>query len=82
MKVEVFSKDGCVFCTRALRLLETKGIDHVELKLGRDFTREKLLAWFPAAKTYPVVVVDGIHIGGYDQLVEHVENQSQLLLEG
>lgn len=75
--VEIYSKENCPYCTRAKQLLSTMNISFNEQKLDRDFTRETILQKFPNAKTYPIVVVDGFHIGGYTQLAEMVNTQSQ-----
>ena len=82
MIVEVYSKDGCGYCTAAVSLLKSKDIRFTEQKLGIDFTREMLLEKFPHAKTFPVIVVDGMHIGGYIELTEELRkrNSSQKLL--
>ena len=36
--------------------------------LGVDFSREQVMEKFPTARTFPIVVVDGFYIGGYNQL--------------
>jgi glutaredoxin len=74
--IEIYSKDNCPYCNKAKQLLTTMNIPFSEQKLDRDFTREILLERYPNAKTYPVVVVDGFHIGGYSQLVEKVNEQT------
>lgn len=74
--VEIYSKENCSYCNKAKQLLTTMGIPFSEQKLDRDFTREILLERYPHAKSYPVVVVDGFHIGGYTQLVEKVNEQT------
>jgi len=57
-----------------------------EQMLNKDFTRETLLEKFPHAKTYPLVVIDGFHIGGYSQLEEKINEEyksdKQVLNEG
>ena len=67
-------------------LISSKGINYKELKLDEDFSREHLLNTFPSATTYPVIVVDGFNIGGYMQLQEMIDNQSndnkKFLVEG
>ena len=75
MNVILYTKDACSYCTNAKLLLTSKGISFKEMKLGEDFTRETLKEMFPNARTYPVVVVDGFNIGGYDQLKEQLNNQ-------
>jgi glutaredoxin len=68
MNITVYSKTECGYCTRAKILLEQKQLPFRELQLGRDFNRDELLAAVPNAKTFPVIVIDGEFIGGYDRL--------------
>ena len=75
MAIEVYSKDGCSNCVKAKQLLNTHGKDFMEYKLNEDFTREILLSKFPEAKTFPVIVVDGMNIGGYDQLFHYITEE-------
>lgn len=77
MAIEVYSKNNCSFCDKTKQLLRTHGKDYLEYKLDEDFTREILLSKFPEAKTFPVIVVDGMHIGGYDQLLKQLNEDSQ-----
>lgn len=77
MAIEVYSKNNCSFCDKAKQLLRTHGKDYLEYKLDEDFTREILLSKFPEAKTFPVIVVDGMNIGGYDQLLRQLNEESQ-----
>lgn len=74
--VEVYTKDSCPYCNKAKQLLNQMSIPFSEQKLNVHFTREILLERYPNAKTFPVVVVDGFHIGGYTQLVEKVNSQT------
>lgn len=85
MAIEVYSKTNCTFCDQAKQLLRMHGKDFIEYKLDEDFTREILLSKFPEAKTFPVVVVDGFHIGGYQQLQQQINEETsdkrKILLE-
>jgi glutaredoxin len=76
MNIIIYSKDNCSYCTNAKILLSSKGLSYTEYKLGEDFTRETLLEMFPAAKSFPIIVVDGFNIGGYIQLKEKLDTQS------
>jgi glutaredoxin len=75
MKVTIYTKNDCSFCVNAKTLLSSKGINYKEYKLNEDFTREGLLDLFPTAKTYPVIVVDGMNIGGYTELNKMLNEQ-------
>ena len=85
MHVEIYTREGCDYCDMAKGLLKTKNIGYVEQRLDVDFTRSGLIEKFAAAKTYPVIVVDGFYIGGYTQLKALLEqrdgDQGKLLTE-
>lgn len=76
MSIEIYSKNNCVHCDHAKQILRTHGKDFIEYKLDEDFTRDILLSKFPEAKTFPVVVVDGFNIGGYEQLKQHLVEET------
>ena len=72
MAIEIYSKTNCPHCDNAKSYLRMHGKDYVEYKLDEDFTREVLVTRFPEAKTFPVIVVDGMHIGGFDQMIKYI----------
>jgi len=74
MHVVIYTRPECKFCNNAKSLLNSKGIGFNEQRLGEDFTREFLKENYPNAMTYPVVVVDGFHIGGYEELKKLLES--------
>lgn len=86
MHVTVYTKQDCIYCTNAKMLLSQRGINYTELKLGEDFTRDNVLQIFPEARTFPIVVIDGYNIGGFNELqkylVESTQNTQKLLNEG
>ena len=86
MAIEIYSKDNCSFCNQAKTILKNRGKDFIEYKLDEDFTREILLSKFPEAKSYPVIVIDGFNIGGFEQLKQHLAEETsdhrKVLLEG
>lgn len=73
-KVTVYSKDNCPFCVKAKSLLQKSNIEFTEMKVGEDVTREELLAIIPNARSVPQIVINDKIIGGYDDLVEYLEN--------
>lgn len=66
--VTIYTKENCSYCTKAKMLLTSKNVRYNELKLNEDFSRENLLELFPSVKTFPVIVIDGFNIGGYNEL--------------
>ena len=76
MAIEIYSKNNCTFCEQAKKMLRLHNKEFVEYKLDEDFTREILLSKFPEAKTFPVIVLDGFNIGGFDQLKRHLTEET------
>lgn len=85
MNIELYTKDNCAYCTRTKYLLADKNIAFREHKLNADFTREFIKERYPQATAYPVVIIDGYYIGGYEEIVplveEHTSDKQKFLTE-
>jgi glutaredoxin 3 len=68
MKAIVWSKDHCPYCVQAKTLLEQKGIEFEEKKIGEGYTKEDLLEAVPTARTVPQIFLDGELVGGFTEL--------------
>ena len=69
--VILYTTDPCEYCHRAKALLEARGIPFREVRLPRTAEgRARLAEVAPDARTFPVVVIDGVPIGGYVDLVD------------
>ena len=68
-KVEIYTKIYCGYCYRAKRLLESKGVDYTEhdITLGGS-KRAEMLERKPDAMTVPQIFIDGVAVGGSDDL--------------
>ena len=73
MKIEIYGKDNCPFCDRALHKAQammqetSEQHEYSYWKLGKDFTREDLFEKFPNARTFPQITVDGELVGGWTE---------------
>ena len=76
MNAEIFGKPDCIHCEKAKFLCKQKGISYSYQELGKDFETGLMLEKFPGAKTFPQVVVDGQHLGGYDDLSDFLEQKN------
>ena len=74
--IDVYGKDGCSFCDKAVNLLDNHKMKYRYHKLGTDYTIEQFQELFPNVKTVPAITTYGMYIGGYDQLVGYVEENS------
>ena len=68
MKAIVWSKYQCPYCDQAKALLNSKGIQFEERKIGDGWTKEDLLEAIPTARTVPQIIMDGELIGGFTEL--------------
>jgi glutaredoxin 3 len=68
MKAIVWSKYHCPYCDQAKALLESRGIEFEERKIGDGFTKEELLEAVPTARTVPQIFLDDIYVGGFNEL--------------
>lgn len=74
MKAIVWSKLCCPYCEQAKALLEQKGIEFEERKIGEGYTKEQLLEAVPNARTVPQIIIDGELIGGFIELKKRLIN--------
>ena len=71
MKVELYTKDQCIWCDRAKGLLNAYSINFVEFDLSNDEERLKFYENIGNnVKTVPQVFIDDKRIGGYQDLKE------------
>lgn len=75
MKLEIYGRESCPFCVKAKELAKTlKDMGYIEGYVYTDYIREAIpvaqlseIAKTPI-KTVPVVLMDGVYIGGYTDL--------------
>ena len=68
-KVEIYTKWGCPYCSRAKALLDSKGVAYEEydITLGGP-KKAEMLVRVPNARTVPQVLIADQAIGGSDDL--------------
>ena len=71
--IEIYGKPQCPYCEKAKALCESRQFDFTYKSLGDDYTREELLETFPNARTVPQIIINGTKIGGYNELVNYIE---------
>ena len=66
MNVEIYSRTNCSYCNRAkIHLQKYNPKVHM---LDKDYTREEFFTKFPNAKTFPQIIINNVHVGGYHDL--------------
>jgi len=68
MKAIIWSKYHCPYCDQAKALMNAKGIEFEERKIGDGYTKEELLEAVPNARTVPQIFINDQLIGGFTEL--------------
>jgi glutaredoxin 3 len=80
--IEIYTKFGCGYCTRAKQLLDSKGASYEEFDVtfGGD-KKQEMMERVPQARTVPQIFIDGMHVGGCDDLMnlDHTGKLDMLL---
>lgn len=77
-KVEIYTLDYCPFCMKAKAFLENLNVDYDEIACenDEDNMRQELTERFNLKElaTFPQIVIDGVNIGGYSDLVDKYDS--------
>ena len=67
--IEVYTSPLCGFCHAAKRLLDSKGVDYTEYNILSDpKLKPEMIERASGVRTVPQIFIDGIGIGGCDDL--------------
>ncbi len=67
--VEIYTKWGCPYCSRARALLSSKGVTYTEYDITMGGPkRAEMLERAPGSSTVPQIFINGTHVGGSDDL--------------
>lgn len=67
--VEIYTTPICGFCHSAKRLLTSKGVSFAEVDVMADPSRRaEMVQRANGGRTVPQIFIDGLHIGGCDDL--------------
>ncbi|RCK99967.1 MAG: glutaredoxin 3 [Candidatus Tokpelaia sp. JSC189] len=65
----IYTKPGCPYCTRAKKLLNSKGVHYKEIVAAEDPTlRAEMVERANKHNTFPQIFINTVHIGGCDDL--------------
>ena len=82
-RVEIYSRFGCPFCSRATSLLDEKGIEYEEIDIAMEpGKRQEMMERSGGRFTVPQIFIDGRHVGGSDDLASlEAEGRLDSMLE-
>ena len=76
-KVEMYTKAFCPFCIRAKGLFKKKGMKIIDIPAAMDRDKRKEMIDRSGRNTFPQIFIDGVHVGGCDDLFA-LENSGKL----
>ena len=83
MKVIVYSKQKCTYCSKAKVMLDNLGIEYTEKKFEDFKSVDDMLEDIgKKVKTMPQIKIDGELVGGYHQLIEHLDDKGLVNFKG
>ena len=69
-KVTIYTRAFCPFCTRALSLLKSKGVDFEEIDAGMSPEKKaEMIQKSNGGRTFPQIFIGETHIGGSDDMM-------------
>ena len=71
----IYSKPNCGYCSQAKQLLEMEQLPFECKNLGTHYNLQEFMELFPNARTCPMIVKYGEVIGGFNNLVEYLNQQ-------
>ena len=77
-KIEIYTKNICVFCDRAKNFFQNRKLSYVEYNIDENTEElETMLIRSNGQKKLPQIFIDNYHVGGFDKLVE-LQDSGQL----
>ena len=69
-KVEMYTTMWCGYCARARSLLQRKGVAFEDIDVEVDTSkRDEMVERAQGRTSVPQIFIDGVHVGGSDELV-------------
>ncbi len=67
-KIEIYTTPFCGFCLAAKGLLDEKKAEFSEYNMDSAEKRASMIRRANGRRTVPQIFIDGVHVGGYDDL--------------
>ena len=77
MLVTIYGKEKCGYCDAALNLCDDYDLPFIYRQLDKHYDIEDFARLFPEGKSFPQILINDIHIGGYNDFEEVMEMASE-----
>jgi ribonucleoside-diphosphate reductase subunit M2 len=78
MGIQIYSKDGCTYCDRAVELCESEGLVHEKIMIEKVELEKLCGGKFEA---YPQIFKDGARLGNFFDLEDFIQEKYEPLLD-
>lgn len=69
VKIEIYSKNYCPYCTKAKALFDRKGVKYTEYDIQNDAEKQaEMMNRAKGRRTVPQIFIDDIGYGGCDDI--------------
>ena len=83
MKIVIYSKQNCVYCSKAKHLVKSLGLEYEEKMMESFDSPQAMLEDIgKQVRTMPQIKIDGELVGGYNQLVEYFNEKGKVNFKG
>ena len=79
LKIEIYTRPGCGYCTHAKRLLSNKGLTFNEYDVYKNPDYVAELHQRTTGRTYPQIFIENQSVGGFTELLT-IEQEGLLVL--
>jgi glutaredoxin 3 len=66
--VKIYTREGCGYCTAAIRLLRAKGVEFQHIDASGDPTTRRWLVEVTGQTTVPQIFINDRPVGGYTDI--------------
>ena len=80
--VVMYTQDLCGYCTAAAKEFEKRDWTYMSHNIKHEDNHENLKELLPEVRTVPQIWIDEVYIGGYDQLMEWLNNRGFTIIMG
>lgn len=67
--ITIISKPACANCVKAENYAKANKMEYTKAMLGIDLTTDEFFARFPSVREFPVILKDGVFVGGLKELM-------------
>jgi|TARA_Y100000310_G_scaffold49876_1_gene46054 glutaredoxin 3 len=70
--IKIYTTDWCPACVVAKKVLDEKGYSYTEINIEQEGITRKQLKEITGRWEVPAIIIDGVNIGGLDNLIKRI----------